>query len=592
MTFADGRISLKNDPSRGETYAEILRRNRMDSIEATVDSKPGDESKKFSMHAFCAHFIELRVDAELGIVRVSRIVSACGAGRIMNEKTAHSQLSGGIVGGLGMALTEETVMDHRMGRYVNANFGEYHVPVNADVPAIRDVFCRRTRRQGESAGCEGNWRGFVCWRGGRYCECSVPRDRETHSPAPDYVGQAVVRVSTRPSNSWSKTMTESQSIVDAYRGLDHGQRAALATVVALEGSSYRRPGARMLITENGDTTGVLSGGCLEHDVSERALNVMRTGEPVVVRYDTTNEDDIIWGLGLGCNGIVDILIEPANTEYVAGLMQLLAECADSDSPGAVATVFHVEGNIDVTIGARAQLYPDGTVDGDLIESIFDDLRYANSSSVKRYEVADGYVDVFLEVIQPRPRLVIFGAGYDALPVVDLAKRVGWHTTVVDTRARASSRERFSNADLVLLCRPEDVLDQVRFTERTAVVTMTHNYLHDLELLRNLLPLPLRYLGCLGPRRRTERLLLELTAQDERLANEYLRQLHAPIGLDIGAETAAEIALSTVSEIKAVLADRSGAQLRQRTGNIHLEPTFVASSRFVHFSERHVAVCEV
>ena len=140
VKFADGRISLKSDSSRGETYAEILRRNRMDSIEATVDSTPGDESKKFSMHAFCAHFLEVRVDAELGSIRVNRIVSACGAGRIMNAKTAHSQLSGGIVGGIGMALMEETVIDHRMGRYVNANFGEYHVPVNADIPSIETFF--------------------------------------------------------------------------------------------------------------------------------------------------------------------------------------------------------------------------------------------------------------------------------------------------------------------------------------------------------------------------------------------------------------------------------------------------------------------
>ena len=140
VTFADGRIFLTSDKSRGESYADILRRNRMESIEATVDSTPGDESKKFSMHAFCAHFIEVRVDVELGVLRVSRIVSACGAGRIMNEKTAISQLTGGIVGGLGMALMEETVMDHRMGRFVNANFGEYHVPVNADVPSIQAFF--------------------------------------------------------------------------------------------------------------------------------------------------------------------------------------------------------------------------------------------------------------------------------------------------------------------------------------------------------------------------------------------------------------------------------------------------------------------
>lgn len=139
VTFADGRISLKSDPARGESYADILRRNSMDSIEATIDSNPNEE-KKFSMHAFCADFVEVRVDEELGAVRVTRVVSACGAGRIMNEKTAVSQFIGGIVGGLGQVLFEETVMDHRMGRFVNANLGEYHVPVNADVPSIHSFF--------------------------------------------------------------------------------------------------------------------------------------------------------------------------------------------------------------------------------------------------------------------------------------------------------------------------------------------------------------------------------------------------------------------------------------------------------------------
>ncbi len=338
--------------------------------------------------------------------------------------------------------------------------------------------------------------------------------------------------------------------------------AALATVVSVAGSSYRRPGARMLITESGETTGVLSGGCLERDVCERAQKVMRTGTPVVVRYDTTNKDDIVWGHGLGCSGIVDVLIEPANTERVEGVMQLLAECAERDSSGAIATVFHVEGEVETTIGARALLYPDGTIDGDFPPLIFDDLREANSSCVRRYAVAGGYIDVFVEVVQPRVRLVVFGAGPDVAPVVDLAHKLGWHTTVVDTSARISSRERFSNADAVLLCRAEDVLAQINLSERTSVVLMTHNYLHDLELLRQLLPLPLRYIGCLGPRQRTERLLTELSARGP------LPHLHAPVGLDIGAETAEEIALSIVGEIKAVLSQRSGAQLRERAGSIH------------------------
>ncbi|HET6976468.1 MAG TPA: xanthine dehydrogenase family protein molybdopterin-binding subunit [Pyrinomonadaceae bacterium] len=151
----NGRFFLKNDSSRGETYADILRRNNMDSIDASAESKPGDENKKYSMHAFGAHFIEVRVDADLGSVRVARVVTGVGAGRIMNEKTALSQLTGGVVGGIGMALTEETVMDHRMGRIVNANLGEYHVPVNADIPVLEAFFVEEHDEHVNPLGAKG-----------------------------------------------------------------------------------------------------------------------------------------------------------------------------------------------------------------------------------------------------------------------------------------------------------------------------------------------------------------------------------------------------------------------------------------------------
>lgn len=140
IVYADGRISLKSDPSRGETYSDILRRNNQESVEATVTSSPGDESKKYSMHAFAAHFAEVRIDEELGVWRVTRFVTGCGAGRIVNERTAITQLTGAVVGGIGQALTEETVVDHRMGRIVNSSLAEYHVPVNADIQHVEAFF--------------------------------------------------------------------------------------------------------------------------------------------------------------------------------------------------------------------------------------------------------------------------------------------------------------------------------------------------------------------------------------------------------------------------------------------------------------------
>lgn len=374
-------------------------------------------------------------------------------------------------------------------------------------------------------------------------------------------------------------MTETQAIIDAYRrARAEGVRAALATVVRVEGSAYRRPSVRMFITEKGETTGVLSGGCLERDVCERAARVMRTGDAVVVRYDSTSDDDIVWGLGMGCNGVVEILIEPVNDDGKDDLLRFLAKCSVGQRPGAVATVILHEGETEITIGTRAFLYPSGASESDatiggvvISRNIFHDLRTAvqnGHSSIKPYEVDAGRVEVFIEIVEPPVPLVIFGAGDDALPLVGFARNLGWHTTVVDTRARPTSIERFAEADAVVLCRPEAVSDCVPLLEQSAVVLMTHNYLHDLELLKTLLNRRVRYVGCLGPKRRAERLLLELAGGTAASAATYLGQLHAPAGLDIGAETPSEIALSIIAEIRAVLTGRGGGLLRNRIGSIH------------------------
>lgn len=369
-------------------------------------------------------------------------------------------------------------------------------------------------------------------------------------------------------------MTESEAIIAAcQQAAKHNVRGALATVVRVEGSAYRRPGARMFVTETKQRTGVLSGGCLEGDVGERALKVIETGEPVVVTYDTTSDDDIVWGLGIGCRGVVQVLIEPASDFRCAGMVQLLADCEQSAQCGAVATVIRSEGKTDVELGARALLYPDGTSRSEsgfyrmfCGPEVVNELRAAvrgGGSGVSCYESEAASVDVFIEVIEPRLPLVIVGAGDDALPLVTLAKNLGWHTTVVDTRSRPAIVERFNEADEVVLCRAEDVCNRVRLTDRAAVVLMTHNYLQDLEILKTLLNTPLLYLGCLGPRQRTEQMLLEIAGEIA-----FLKQLYAPAGLDIGGDTPIEVAFSIVSEIKAVVSGREGGPLRNRKGPIH------------------------
>jgi xanthine dehydrogenase accessory factor len=372
-------------------------------------------------------------------------------------------------------------------------------------------------------------------------------------------------------------MTETQCIIEAYRrATSENVHAALATVVRVEGSAYRRPGARMLVTEDGRTTGVVSGGCLEGDVRGRAARVMRTGQPTLVTYDTTTDEDVVWGLGLGCNGIVDVLIEPAS-ERTDRLVQFLEACSRSQQRAAFATVIRSDGIAEVAVGARVFLFPDGIIEANVgtaesvpLKQILADLHEAvrnGVSFVAQYE-ADGNLEVFIEAVESPVSLVVFGAGADAVPLVTIAQHLGWHATVIDTHARARSLERFADADAVILCRPEKLSSRVTLVDSTAAVVMTHNYFHDLEVLDMLLNKPLRYVGCLGPRRRTERLLSQLRNAREAQQTRCHGRLHAPVGIDIGAETSSEIALSIAAEILAVIRGRTGGSLHTRQGAIH------------------------
>jgi xanthine/CO dehydrogenase XdhC/CoxF family maturation factor len=303
---------------------------------------------------------------------------------------------------------------------------------------------------------------------------------------------------------------------------------------------------------------------------------MRTGEPALVTYDTTTDEDVVWGLGLGCNGIVDVLIEPAS-ERAHRLVQFLGACSYSQQRAAIATVIRSEGDVEVAVGARVFLRPDGMIEADfgIPESvprkrILADLHASvrnGMSFVAQYEV-DGNLQVFIEAVEPPLSLVIFGAGADAVPLVTVAKQLGWLATVVDTQARARSLERFADADSVVLCRPEELASRVTLVDCTAAVVMTHNYCHDLEVLNVLLNKPLGYVGCLGPRRRTERLLSQLRDAPEAQQTPWHGRLHAPVGIDVGAETSSEIALSIAAEILAVIRGRTGEPLRTRQGAIH------------------------
>lgn len=300
-------------------------------------------------------------------------------------------------------------------------------------------------------------------------------------------------------------MNETRAITESFdKANRQGERCALATVVSVEGSSYRRPGARMLITETGSSTGTISAGCLESDVVEHAKRVIRGGAAKLVEYNTAaTGDEMAWGLGLGCNGVVRVFVEPlaADSSHLAALRR----------------------SLDVPVSLDLE-HPAG---------------------------------VFTEILMPPVPLVVFGAGNDALPVVELAHRLGWHTEVVDPQARPASRARFAIADRVTLARPGEIAAHVRITPRTLTLLMSHHYEHDLAFLRYVLASPAPYIGVMGPRQRTDQMLTELSATPD------TSRLHAPVGLDIGANGPVEIALSIVAEMRAVLDHRSGGMLRKR-----------------------------
>lgn len=382
-------------------------------------------------------------------------------------------------------------------------------------------------------------------------------------------------------------MNELQRIVDAYADARaRGLRVALATVVGVEGSAYRRPGARMLIAEDGSTAGSISGGCLERDVAERAARVMQSRAALTVEYDTRGGEDIVWGLGLGCNGVVRVLLESLHEGGAcARALEFIVECLRARKCCVLATLVSQSLKpslgttravkvgerllLDESLNLRNEPFADAALAARARVDAAEALAHRHAA-MRSYETSAGRAEIFYDVITPPRPLIIFGAEHDALPLVRQAQAVGWHVTVVDTRARPAVRERFAEADEVVLCRADDVAARIPMTENTAAVVMTHNYPDDVELLRALLPSNACYLGVLGPRERTSKLLEAIGVDAFGMLEGMFARLHSPAGVDIGAETPEEIALSIVAEIRAVCAARGGGFLRDRNAPIHDE----------------------
>jgi len=355
------------------------------------------------------------------------------------------------------------------------------------------------------------------------------------------------------------------------------QRTALATVVRVTGSAYRRPGARLLIIEDGTTIGGISGGCLEADVALRAKKVLDSGVAQTACYDNTRDREQIFGVGGGCNGTIEILIEPLREKSAGNPMPILSGVLRSRRPAALVTVFETTGPALAAVGQRLAR-ADGVdlacdVESPVLARWMRDQADGGVSGVQDFSLGQSRVSVAVEIIEPPPGLVVFGAGSDAMPLVNMARELGWFVTVADHRHTLATAARFPAADEIYSDPPEELIDQIGITADTAVVVMTHDFDRDRRLLKRLVGMPLAYLGVLGPARRTDR-LLEGTSLAE-------AKVFSPIGLDLGAETPQEIALSILAEIQAVRSARIPRHLSDRPGPIHAMPKQTQSSPSVN-----------
>lgn len=357
------------------------------------------------------------------------------------------------------------------------------------------------------------------------------------------------------------------------RLLDRGEGGAVATVVGVDGSAYRRPGAKMLFDADGSSLGGITAGCLEGPLAEVASEVLADGSPRVETFDLTDDDDG-WGLGLGCEGIVDVLVEPVDGSWA----EPVAAYHDGD-PRTLVTVLDGPGEV----GARTVLRPDGTALGgddraavppELLERVTEDagaLPADGSWARRTVSTDDGDAELFVDSVEPADRLLVFGGQPDVRPVTRLAREVGFHVTVATARGGQADEDAFPRAHRVLATHPTELGELI--DDRTHVVIMSHNFLDDRFALESVLETGAPYVGLMGPRERFRRLRTELEEEEGiHLSAADRERIASPVGLDLGGGEPIEIALSVVSEVLAASNDRDGGRLRDRDGPIHERPT--------------------
>jgi xanthine dehydrogenase accessory factor len=373
--------------------------------------------------------------------------------------------------------------------------------------------------------------------------------------------------------------SETIDVLEAIAALERENRSmALATIVSVSGSTYRRPGARLLVPDEGASVGNLSGGCLEGEVEDLGRGVMASRQSRLALYDLTADDEVIWGWGLGCNGAIEVFVEPAY--QAAEVAETLRDALENERAVAIVTVL-TSSSDEVEVGRRLVVRPGRACRGTTGVAALDEELEARArvalaaglTATEHLSAAGVQVRVFIESVLPPLRLLVCGAGHDAIPVVEVAAGLGWSAVVVDDRPEFLDSARFPSAKELIEAQPVAAAGAAGSDSHCYALVMSHNYLRDRDYLKSFLASDVSYIGMLGPQARTERLLADLAAEGIEPSPERLAVIHGPAGLDLGAEGPEEIAVAITAEIMAAARGREGGFLRDRRGTIHdhLEP---------------------
>ncbi|MDH3747921.1 MAG: XdhC family protein [Gammaproteobacteria bacterium] len=335
------------------------------------------------------------------------------------------------------------------------------------------------------------------------------------------------------------------------------QPMVLATVIETCGSTYSKPGACMLIDQNGIFKGMLSGGCLEGDLAIRARQVIESGRPQIVSYDLSDDNDELWGLGVGCDGLMRVFLQPLTDGNSYEPFVALVDVLSGTERGIMAIV--VSSDVDrIAAGASLVQTLDSSrsfgLDADVIELIrtkYEELLTMHDAGQSKLALSGGEIFVFYSVVAPVPRILILGAGLDAEPVISFAAELGWRCTVVDHRPANIDNNEFAAAEQKLCCPAEEVSTALDLDLYDMAVVMSHHIASDRSYLRQLADTDIAYIGLLGPEGRRQRLFEELGD----VATNLVDRVHGPAGIDLGGQGPAAIALSIAAEMQRVLAGR-------------------------------------